>query len=72
MNDFIARKVFGRDPVDPKDAPNVLEEYGNTSSSGSIVAFHHYSADMAKDDLGHLCSFGAGYTAGSVILRKMR
>ena len=71
MNDLIARKVLGRTPS-KSEAPNVLEEYGNTSSAGSIVAFHQYSADLAKGDLGHLCSFGAGYTAGSIILRKLR
>ncbi|MGH6871012.1 MAG: beta-ketoacyl-ACP synthase III [Rhizomicrobium sp.] len=70
MNDFIARKVLGRDPT-PAEAPNVLEEYGNTSSAGSIIAFHLHSRDLARGDLGHLCSFGAGYTAGSVILRKL-
>ncbi len=70
MNRLIATKVLGREPT-PTEAPNVLEEFGNTSSAGSIVAFHLHSADLAKGDLGHLCSFGAGYTAGSIILRKL-
>lgn len=70
MNRLIATKVLGREPT-PAEAPNVLEEFGNTSSAGSIVAFHLHSADLVKDDLGHLCSFGAGYTAGSIILRKL-
>lgn len=70
MNDFIARKVLGRDPT-KEEAPNVLDEYGNTSSAGSIIAFHKYSRDLKSGDLGHLCSFGAGYTAGSVVLRKL-
>jgi beta-ketodecanoyl-[acyl-carrier-protein] synthase len=70
MNDLIAKKVLGRVPS-AVEAPNVLDEYGNTSSAGSIIAFHKYSSDLAKGDLGHLCSFGAGYTAGSVILRKL-
>jgi beta-ketodecanoyl-[acyl-carrier-protein] synthase len=69
MNNLIARKVLGRDPL-PAEAPNVLEEYGNTSSAGSIIAFHKFSGDLAPGDLGHLCSFGAGYTAGSIILQK--
>ncbi len=54
----------------PHEAPNILDEFGNTSSAGSIIAFHKYSADLQPGDLGHLCSFGAGYTAGSVILKK--
>lgn len=70
MNDLIARKVLGREPA-REEAPNVLQEYGNTSSAGSIIAFHRFSADLAAGDLGHLCSFGAGYTAGSVVLRKL-
>jgi beta-ketodecanoyl-[acyl-carrier-protein] synthase len=70
MNDLIARKVLGRDPTS-EEAPNVLHEYGNTSSAGSMIAFHKFSADLAPGDLGHLCSFGAGYTAGSVVLKKL-
>ena len=69
MNNFIARKVLGREPA-AKEAPNILEEYGNTSSAGAIIAFHAFSRDLAPGDIGHLCSFGAGYTAGSVILQK--
>jgi len=70
MNDLIARKVLGRDPVDG-EAPNMLEEFANTSSAGSIIAFHRHSRDLSAGDLGHLCSFGAGYTVGSVIMRKL-
>jgi beta-ketodecanoyl-[acyl-carrier-protein] synthase len=70
MNTLIAKKVLGHEPSE-SEAPNVLAEYGNTSSSGSILAFHKHSADLKPEDLGHLCSFGAGYTAGSVILRKL-
>jgi beta-ketodecanoyl-[acyl-carrier-protein] synthase len=71
MNDLIAKKVLGREPS-REEAPNILDEYGNTSSAGSIIAFHRFSADLAPGDLGHLCSFGGGYTAGSVILKKQR
>jgi beta-ketodecanoyl-[acyl-carrier-protein] synthase len=70
MNDFIARKVLGRDPH-PGEAPNILDEYANTSSAGSIISFHKYNEDLKSGDLGLICSFGAGYSAGSVIVRKM-
>jgi beta-ketodecanoyl-[acyl-carrier-protein] synthase len=70
MNDLIARKVLGRDP-EPGEAPNILAEYANTSSAGSVIAFHKYNQDMKAGDIGLLCSFGAGYSAGSVILRKL-
>ncbi|MFT3808903.1 MAG: beta-ketoacyl-ACP synthase III [Micropepsaceae bacterium] len=70
MNDFIARKVLGRDPL-PGESPVILDEYANTSSAGSIIAFHKYSDDLSAGDLGIICSFGAGYSAGTVIVRKM-
>ena len=69
MNNLIGRKVLGREPS-PEEAPSILEEYGNTSSSGSIIAFHLFSRDLGPESMGHLCSFGAGYTAGSIILQK--
>jgi beta-ketodecanoyl-[acyl-carrier-protein] synthase len=70
MNALIARRVLGRDPL-PDEAPNILEEYANTSSAGSIIAFHKFSSDLSAGDIGLLCSFGAGYSAGSVILKKI-
>lgn len=70
MNELIARKILGREATE-EEAPNILQEYGNTSSAGSIVAFHLHSNDLAAGDLGVLCSFGAGYSAGSLILRKL-
>ena len=70
MNDFIARRVLGRDPH-PGESPVILDEYANTSSAGSIIAFHKYQDDLKAGDLGLICSFGAGYSAGTVIVRKM-
>jgi beta-ketodecanoyl-[acyl-carrier-protein] synthase len=71
MNDFISRKVLGRDPQ-PGEAPVILDTYANTSSAGSIIAFHRNNADLKTGDIGVICSFGAGYSAGSVIVRKIR
>ena len=70
MNDFIGRKVLGRVPEEGEQ-PNILQDYANTSSAGSIIAFSQYSDDLAPDDLGVICSFGAGYSVGSVILRRV-
>jgi beta-ketodecanoyl-[acyl-carrier-protein] synthase len=70
MNELIARRVLGRDPA-PDEAPNILNEYANTSSAGSIIAFHKFSGDLKRGDLGLLCSFGAGYSVGSVILKRL-
>jgi beta-ketodecanoyl-[acyl-carrier-protein] synthase len=69
MNDLIGSKVLGRTP-EPREQPNILQDYANTSSAGSIVAFSKYSDDLPKGSLGVICSFGAGYSAGSVIVRK--
>ncbi|MDG2413653.1 MAG: beta-ketoacyl-ACP synthase III [Hyphomicrobiales bacterium] len=69
MNDFIGKKVLGRIPED-HEQPNILQDYANTSSAGSIIAFSLHSEDMKSDDIGVLCSFGAGYSAGSIILKK--
>lgn len=69
MNEFIAKKITGGE-LDAKTAPVVLDEYANTSSAGSVIAFNKYSDDMQSGDLGLLSAFGAGYSAGSLILRK--
>ena len=50
----------------------MLDEYGNTSSCGSILVFHDRRDDMNVGDLGIICSFGAGYSIGNLIVRKAR
>ena len=70
MNDFIGAKVLGRTP-EPHEQPNILQDYANTSSAGSIIAFSQNSDDLKSDDLGVICSFGAGYSAGSVIVKRV-
>ena len=67
MNDFIGKKVMGRTPT-PTEQPNILQDYANTSSAGSIIAFHKHSSDLAAGDRGIVCSFGAGYSVGSVLV----
>jgi beta-ketodecanoyl-[acyl-carrier-protein] synthase len=69
MNDFIGKKVLGR-PPEQGEQPNILQDYANTSSAGSIIAFSKYSSDLADGDTGLICSFGAGYSVGSVIVQK--
>jgi beta-ketodecanoyl-[acyl-carrier-protein] synthase len=70
MNDLIAKRVLGREPSD-LEQPTVLDEYANTSSAGSIIAFHKHKEDFDAGELGVICSFGAGYSAGSVIVRRL-
>jgi beta-ketodecanoyl-[acyl-carrier-protein] synthase len=69
MNQLISKRVLGRDATSD-EAPTILDEYANTSSAGSIIAFHKHHADFGPGDIGVLCSFGAGYSIGSVILKK--
>lgn len=70
MNQLILKRVIGR-PANETEAPIVLDEYANTSSAGSVIAFHKYHDDLAPADLGVLCAFGAGYSAGIAVLRKL-
>ena len=70
MNRLIAHKVLGHEASED-ESPTVLDTYGNTSSAGSIIAFHQHQADLAPGDTGLICSFGAGYSAGTVFVRKV-
>jgi beta-ketodecanoyl-[acyl-carrier-protein] synthase len=69
MNDYIGKKVLGRTP-EPHEQPNILQDYANTSSAGSIITFSQHSNDLSPGDKGLICSFGAGYSVGSVIVER--
>jgi beta-ketodecanoyl-[acyl-carrier-protein] synthase len=68
MNQLVSRRLLGRDATFD-DAPVILDEFANTASAGSIIAFHRHRADLAAGDTGIICSFGAGYSIGSVVVR---
>ncbi len=70
MNRLIAQRVLGHE-ADDDESPTVLDTYGNTSSAGSIIAFHLHNDDLKAGDVGLICSFGAGYSAGTVFVRKV-
>ena len=69
MNQLIVKKLLGRDALE-EEAPVILDRYANTSSAGSVISLHSHQDDLPKGALGVLSSFGAGYSIGSVILRK--
>lgn len=69
MNELIGKRVLGREPG-PGENVIILDEYANTSSAGSIIAFHKANDDFTGGDTGLICSFGAGYSAGTVFVRK--
>jgi len=69
MNNMVIKEILGKD-VEEAKIPTILDRYGNAASAGSIIAFHLYNDDLTKGDLGMICSFGAGYSVGSLVLRK--
>ncbi len=78
MNKFILKMILGKESTHEADdaalealAPTILDEFANTSSAGSIIAFHKHSKDLHAGDIGVICSFGAGYSIGSVIVKKV-
>ncbi|WP_341020041.1 beta-ketoacyl-ACP synthase III [Brevundimonas diminuta] len=69
MNTLIGKKVLGREP-EPSENVIILDDYANTSSAGSIIAFHLHNDGFAPGETGLICSFGAGYSAGTVFVQK--
>jgi len=69
MNELIGRRVLGREPTVDENFI-ILDEFANTSSAGSIIAFHRKNDDFKPGETGLICSFGAGYSAGTVFVRK--
>ena len=69
MNQLIAKRLLGREET-ADEAPVILDEFANTASAGSIIAFHRHRADLTAGDVGVICSFGAGYSIGSVVVRR--
>ncbi|WP_297801476.1 beta-ketoacyl-ACP synthase III [uncultured Brevundimonas sp.] len=69
MNHLIAKRVLGREPSAEENVI-ILDEYANTSSAGSIIAFHLHNDGFETGDKGLICSFGAGYSAGTVVVEK--
>jgi beta-ketodecanoyl-[acyl-carrier-protein] synthase len=70
MNQFVLKKLVNKE-VGNDIAPLILDEYANTASAGSVIAFHAHRSDLKAGDLGVICSFGAGYSIGSVIVKKL-
>jgi beta-ketodecanoyl-[acyl-carrier-protein] synthase len=69
MNKMVIKELLGED-VCADITPIILDQYANTASAGSIIAFHLHNSGMKKNDIGVICSFGAGYSVGSLVVRK--
>ena len=70
MNMLVAKKVLGRD-FTTEEAPVILDEFANTAGAGSLVAFHRHNDGFQPGEKGLICSFGAGYSAGTVFVEKL-
>jgi len=71
INNKIISNILNKKEFDRKIAPETLSEFGNTSSSGVVVAFSKYHQDLGKNDKCIMSSFGAGYAIGSILLEKI-
>ncbi|MFT7685571.1 MAG: beta-ketodecanoyl-[acyl-carrier-protein] synthase [Candidatus Azotimanducaceae bacterium] len=71
MNKLISKRLLGRSAT-LEEAPIVLDEFANTASAGSLIAFNLHHKDLKVGDLGVICSFGAGYSIGSLVIKKRK
>lgn len=70
MNKMVIKYLLD-DTLTPDKTPTILDRYANTASAGSIIAFHKHNTDFSTGDIGVICSFGAGYSVGSLVLQKI-
>lgn len=70
MNAMIMKLVLGHE-ADRDRAPIVLDRLGNTAAAGAIIAFNENSDDLKTGNYGLICAFGAGYSIGSALVRRM-
>ncbi len=72
MNELILKLVVGKQAAeaDPALVPIILDEFANTSSAGVIIALHRTQDQVNDGEYGVLCSFGAGYSVGSILVQK--
>ena len=70
MNELILKYVAGKEaPIER--APIILDEFANTSSAGVMIALHKTAHEVNDSEYGVLCSFGAGYSVGSILVKKV-
>lgn len=70
MNELILKLVVGKENAQPELVPIILDEFANTSSAGVIIALHRTADQVNDGEYGVLCSFGAGYSVGSILVQK--
>jgi beta-ketodecanoyl-[acyl-carrier-protein] synthase len=70
LNELVAEYVLGRKAT-KVESPIILDEYGNTASAGSLLAFSMHNEDLPTGTLAIMSSFGAGYSLASLLLRRI-
>ena len=70
MNELILKLVVGKENAQPDLVPIILDEFANTSSAGVMIALHRTAHEVNDGEYGVLCSFGAGYSVGSILVQK--
>ena len=70
MNELVAQRLIGHTPS-ATEAPLILAELANTASAGSAIAFARHHDDLPAGAFGVMASFGAGYSLGSLLLRRL-
>jgi beta-ketodecanoyl-[acyl-carrier-protein] synthase len=70
MNELILKLVVGKEAAQPGLVPIILDEFANTSSAGVIIALHRTAHEVENGEYGVLCSFGAGYSVGAILVQK--
>lgn len=70
MIHVIAKRILG-ERYQATKVPIVLDRFGNTSSAGAILSMYFNHKDLTSGDVGMLCTFGAGYSVGCIILQKI-
>ncbi|MFB2587517.1 beta-ketoacyl-ACP synthase III [Acinetobacter sp. c1-l78] len=72
MNALILKMILGsKDEEVAEKAPIILDEFANTSSAGVIIVMNKTAEQVEKGEYAVLCSFGAGYSLGSIVLKKV-
>jgi 3-oxoacyl-(acyl-carrier-protein) synthase III len=69
MVEMISKRILERERTE-ENAPAIIHEHGNTSSSSVVMCFEKHREDMAAGDIGVMAAFGAGYGVGSAAVRK--
>jgi beta-ketodecanoyl-[acyl-carrier-protein] synthase len=69
MNRALMRHIAGDDIMER--VPITLSDIGNVASPGSVVAFERTRSEAPVGGRGLICSFGAGYSVGALLLKRL-